>query len=194
MRQVSTLLLLIPLVLYGAAANALTHEFEFDSVHSHIGFEASHLGFSMSQGRFKRLAGRFKFNSKRWERSACDVRIDVDSLDMGDTAWRNTLLGKKWFNVEQYPEMRFLCTRLEQIDATHGRLHGELTLLGNQRPVTLDLTLNRIGMHKFALQYVAGFSATASLRRSDFGMDQSIPDVGDEVNIRIQIEGKRSKN
>jgi polyisoprenoid-binding protein YceI len=177
-----------------AAAGASARVFEFDRVHSQVGFEVSHLGFSMSQGRFKGLLGQFEFNPRHWDRSTCDVRIDVASLDMGDAAWRKKLLGRDWFDAAQHPQMRFVCKRLEQTDASHGRLQGELTLLGNTRPVTLDLTLNRIGMHKFALQYVAGFSASTTIRRSDFGMDQSIPDVGDEVNIRIQVEGTRRKD
>jgi polyisoprenoid-binding protein YceI len=187
-------LILSTLALLATAESASARAFEFDRVHSQVSFEVSHLGFSMSQGRFKGLNGQFEFNPKHWDRSTCDVRIDVASLDMGDAAWSKKLLGKDWFDVQQHPEMHFVCSRLEQIDATHGKLQGELTLLGNTRAVTLDLTLNRIGMHKFALAYVAGFGASTSLRRSDFGMAQSIPDVGDEVGIRIQIEGKRRKD
>lgn len=194
MRPVQISILFALLAATAASADASARVFEFDRVHSQVSFEVSHLGFSMSQGRFKGLNGQFEFNPKHWDRSTCDVRIDVASLDMGDAAWSKKLLGKDWFDVERHPEMHFVCGRLEQIDATHGKLLGELTLLGNTRAITLDLTLNRIGMHKFALAYVAGFGASASLRRSEFGMAQSIPDVGDDVNIRIQIEGKRRKD
>ena len=188
--RIATLLLLAGL---GSAGAAAALDYEFDRVHSQVGFEVSHAGFSMSQGRFKGIDGTFKFNPRHWDQASCDVRIDIASLDMGDAAWRKKLLGKDWFNAGQHPQMRYLCTRLEQIDERHGRLHGELSLLGVTRPVTLDLTLNRVGMHKFALQYAAGFSASARLRRSEFGMDRSIPDIGDDVIIRIEIEATRRK-
>ena len=36
--------------------------------------------------------------------------------------------------------------------------------------------------------YTLGFSATGSIKRSDFGMDQYIPMVGDQVEIEIYAE------
>ncbi len=185
-------LCLITALAMSGAANA--REYAFDRVHSQVSFEVSHLGFSMSQGRFKGLDGMFDFDPRHWDRARCDVRIDVSSLDMGDVAWRKKLLGKDWFNAEQHPQMRFVCTSLQQTDATHGQLQGELSLLGVTKPVTLDLTLNRIGMHKYALAHVAGFAASTRIQRSAFGMDHLIPDIGDDVSIRIQIEGPRRKD
>ena len=150
-----------------ASGIAPARDYQFDKVHSQVGFEISHLGFSMSQGRFKGLDGDFSFDPKNWQRASCDVRIDVASLDMGDAGWRKKLLGKSWFDVEQYPQMRFVCSGLEQSDEHHGSLRGNLTLHGVTRPVSLALTFNRAGMHKYALKHVAGFSARTSILRSD---------------------------
>jgi len=184
--------LLLATLALGSAAVA--RDYEFDRVHSQVSFELSHQGFSMSQGRFKGLSGGFSFNPKHWDKSTCDVHIDVRSVDMGDVAWSKKLLSKDWFDSARHPEIRFVCTRMEQTDDQHGKLHGELSLLGVSRPVTLDVTMNRIGMDKYALQHTAGFSATTRIRRSEFGMQRFIPDIGDEVNIRIEIEGPRRKD
>ncbi len=189
---VVTAILLLATLTLGSAAVA--RDYEFDRVHSQVSFEVSHQGFSMSQGRFKGLSGGFSFNPKHWDKSTCDVHIDVTSVDMGDIAWSKKLLSKHWFDSAHHPEMRFVCTRMEQTDDQHGKLHGELSLLGVSRAVTLDVTMNRIGMDKYALQHTAGFSATTRIRRSEFGMQRFIPDIGDEVNIRIEIEGPRRKN
>lgn len=168
-------------------------EYTFDRVHSQVSFAVSHLGFSMSQGRFKSISGSFEFDPKHWDRSSCDVRIDVSALDMGDAAWQKKLLGKDWFNADQHPQMRFVCTALKQTDEQHGELTGTLSLLGIDQPVNLALTLNRIGMDKYALRQAVGFSAHARINRSAFGMDRFIPDIGDDVSIRIEIEAFRSK-
>jgi polyisoprenoid-binding protein YceI len=187
---------LVPLLTCAAmliGGPAAARDYQFDRVHSQVSFEVSHLGFSMSQGRFKGLSGGFSFSPRHWERASCDVHIDVASLDMGDAGWRKKLLSEDWFNVERYPEMRFVCTQLEKIDEKRGILRGDLTLLGVTQPVKLDLTFNRAGMHKYALQHVAGFSASTRILRSTFGMDRTIPDIGDEITIRIQIEGTRRK-
>ena len=169
-------------------------DFVFDTVHSQIGFSISHLGFSMSQGRFKGLEGGFSFNAKHWDRSTCDIRIDINSLDLGDAAWQKKLLGKDWFAADTFPQARFECIEMQQIDAQHGTLRGRLHLRGVVREVELAVTLNRIGMHKFALQYAAGFSATTTFRRSDFGMKKYLGDIGDEVQLRIDIEAFRRKD
>jgi len=171
----------------------LARDYVFDTVHSHARFEVSHVGFSMAMGVFRGLEGGFSFDDDHWPQARCDVQIAVASLDMGDAAWRKKLLGKDWFDAEQHPRMRFECTGLEQIDERHGTLHGKLSLLGVTRPVALDLHFNRAGMHKFALQYVAGFSADATLKRSDFGMARFLPDIGDEVRIHLEIEATRRK-
>lgn len=173
---------------------ATARDYVFDTVHTHVGFEVSHLGFSMSQGNFRGVSGGFSFNKNDWKRASCDVRIDVNSLDMGDAGWRKKLLGKKWFNVEQHPQMRFVCSKLEQTDDRHGELHGQLSLLGVSRPVVLDLSFNRAGIHKYSMQYIAGFSASTEIKRSDFGMTELIPDIGDSIKIHIEVEASRSKN
>ncbi len=175
----------------GAAARA--YDYDFDPVHSQVFFHVSHLGFSTSTGRFGELHGGFRFDRKHWQRAACDVRITVASLDMGDPAWTKALLGKSWFAAEQFPDMQFVCERLEQTDAQHGTLSGQLSIRGVTRPVRFALTLNRAGMHKYALRYVAGFGASARIRRSDFGMLTALPEVGEEISIELQIEGFRRK-
>lgn len=176
-----------------ASANAAAREYRFDRVHSQVSFEVSHLGFSMSQGRFKGIDGSFEFDPKHWDRARCEVTIDIASLDMGDAAWTKKLLGKDWFNAAQHPAMRFLCTGLSQVDDRHGQLSGTLSLLGVDQPVVLELTFNKIGMDKYALRQAVGFSASTQLRRSQFGMARFIPDIGDDVSIRIEIEAFRSK-
>ena len=58
----------------------------------------------------------------------------------------------------------------------------------------LDVTRNRVGRHSFSLKYVAGFSATATIRRADFGMTRLLPAVGDEVQLRLEVEGLRERD
>ena len=61
------------------------------------------------------------------------------------------------------------------------------------RPVVLETRVNRVGRHTYSMKYVAGFSATAMLKRSDFGMTRLLPAVGDVVELRLEIEGIRSR-
>ena len=58
-------------------------------------------------------------------------------------------------------------------------------------PVDLQLTFNRVGADGYSMKYVAGFSATATFKRSAFGMTRSSKDIGDDVTIHIEAEGIR---
>lgn len=175
------------------AANAAPVDYRFDPVHSHLQFAADHMGFSTSIGRFTRWQGEFRYDPDDASANRVDVTIDIGSLDLGDANWNQTMLGRKWFDVERYPQARFVGARFEPIDATRAWLHGDLTLKGVVRPVTLALRINRIGTHPYTLKATAGFSATATLSRSAFGLDALAGTLADAVEIRIEIEGQRAR-
>lgn len=187
MRGLVSVLLLLATPLAMAA-----DEFRLDPVHTQVQFHVSHLGFSMSEGEFHGFDGSFRFDPDRPEQAACEIAIDVASLDMDDDKWNQTMLGKDWFNVAEHPRIEFRCDELKlPAGSQSGQLHGRLTVLGVQKPVVLNLQFNRMTTHKFSQAFVAGFSATTSLKRSDFGMTRLLPDIGDEVQIRLEVEGIR---
>ena len=82
---------------------------------------------------------------------------------------------------------------MERIDATHGKLHGELSLHGVTRPLSLDFTFNALKRHPLTFKRTAGFSASGTLRRSEFGMDAWKNLVGDEVRLIIEAEAVRGR-
>lgn len=173
---------------------AKPERFTLDPVHTQVYFLASHLGFSRSLGKFAKFSGSFTFDRNDWSTAKLDATVDVASLYMGDAKWETKLLSDSFFDVQQHPTARFVATRLVREGTTErGRLEGELTLRGVTKPVAFDVTLNRIGVHSFSFKYVAGFSARTTIRRSDFGMRTQLPAVGDEVEIRLEVEGLRDK-
>ena len=119
------------------------------------------------------------------------MSIPVSTLDLGDANWNAKILGRAWLDVKQYPQMRFISERVEAIDADDARLYGQLSLLGQSRPVMLDVHLNKIGVHSLTFKPTVGLTASARLRRSDFGLTTSAGSVGDEIEIRIEVEGQR---
>jgi len=171
-----------------AVAAGAVH-YEFDKVHSSIMFFVNHLGFSISTGRFLDFDGSYTFNPDAPETSAVDVTIKTDSLAMQDDRWDAHLKNADFFNVEKFPTMHFKSTEIVKTGEKTGTLKGDLTLLGITKPVELAVTLVGAGKHPMAPRLVSGFSATGTLKRSDFGMNYGLPNVGDEVEIRIEVEG-----
>src|SRR5690606_28522002 len=68
------------------------------------------------------------------------------------------------------------------------KVTGDLTIKDNTHPVVLDVTMNRFAEHPMLKRAAAGFDATTTIKRSDFGVDMIAPAVSDEVHIRITTE------
>lgn len=161
-----------------------------DPVHSQILFFVDHLGFSQSIGRFRSWQAELRFDPQRWEQGQVQVRIASDSIDLGEPAWNRTMCGKAWLDCGRHPQIVFVSQGMERVDAHSALLHGRLELLGQSQPVVLELRVNKIGTHPLTLRRTAGFSASTRIRRSDFGMRRSLGQVGDEIEIRIELEAQ----
>lgn len=175
-----------------SAAQSALPRYGADPVHSTVVFAVDHLGFSQSIGRFRVREMDLRFDPERWADSRVEAVIDIGSLDLADAGWNRTMLGRRWFRVEEFPEARFRSTRVTPTGEGTADIEGELSLLGVTRTVTLKARLNRIGSNLYAGGRLwIGFSATATLSRSEFGLDADPRAVGDTVELRIEIEGPR---
>ena len=180
----------IALTLGASSAAAAGADFRIDNVHSQIFVSASHDGYTNPSGRVHVKNGTFSFDADDWSQARVDATVDIASLDMGDAPWNAKLLNA-FFDSTHYPTARFVSTRVEKTGDRKGVVHGNLTLLDKTRPIDLQVTFNRAAVNGFSLHYVAGFSAQATFKRSLFGMTRDIPSVGDEVTVRMEIEGVR---
>ena len=192
-RGVAALLgVLLALASLPAPAQQPLPRYAADPVHSTVVFAVDHLGFSQSIGRFRVREMDLRFDPERWAESRVEAVIDIGSIDLADAGWNRTMLGRRWFRAADFPEARFRSIRVTPTGENRADIEGELTLLGVTRPVTLAARLNRIGSNLYAGGRLwIGFSATATLSRSAFGMDADPKAVGDTVELRIEIEGPR---
>ena len=173
-------------------AHAAPVEYSFDTVHSQIIFHVDHLGFSKSEGEFLDFDGQLIFDEEAPEASSVNVTIDTSSISLDDQAWDDHMKNSDFFNVAQFPAITFNSTAVETTGEKTGKIHGDLTILGVTKPVTLDVVYNKSGVHPYSQKYVSGFSATTSLNRSDFGMEYGLPGIGDNVDINIEVEAIRN--
>lgn len=180
-------LLALPFLL-PALAEAAPDKYEFDKSHTHIIFLINHLGFSNTIGRIKEYNGYFTFDEKEPEKSDIDVTLKPESIDTSIAALDKELRGEKFFNVEKFPTMHFKSTKIATTGKNTGDVTGDLTLLGVTKPVVMHVVYNKSGIHPFTNNFVAGFTADAALKRSDFGMNAFEPAIGDEVRVHIEVE------
>ena len=192
MRNVSLLAaLVLTLATAGKPATAAPERYVFDTAHTNILFFVSHLGFSRMQGEFKKFDGGFTFDPDTVENSSVAVTIQTASIDTDHDGLNTHLRNADFFDVETFPTMTFTSTEIERTGDNTGRVTGDLTILGVTKPVTLDVTFNKAGTHPINKKWVAGFSATGTVQRSDFGMNYGVPNIGDEVQVVLEVEGFR---
>lgn len=190
MRPLIFTLFTLTLLLFKPAYAAI-ETYTFDKAHTQIFFSVSHLGFSNSTGKFLDFDGNFVFNREKPEDSSVNVIIKTGSIDMGDEKWDEHLKNKDFFNVEEYPDMTFKSTNIVVQNEKTAMMSGDLTMLGQTHPVTLNVTFNKADIFPMSGKYKAGFSVTGTLKRSEWGMDYGIPGIGDNVQLHIEVEGER---
>jgi polyisoprenoid-binding protein YceI len=172
-----------------SAQAAAPDKYEFDKSHTHIIFFVNHLGYSYTVGRIKEFDGFFTFDEKEPEKSTVEVTLKPASVDTSVPALDKELVGEKFFNTAKFPTMKFKSTAVKVTGQNMGTVTGDFTLLGVTKPVTLQVTYNRSGIHPFTNNYVSGFTMETRFKRSDFGMSEFLPAVGDEVIAHIEVEG-----
>lgn len=168
---------------------AQAETYELDKLHTQILFYVDHFGFSKSQGEFLDFEGRFTFDRKRIEESGVKITIHTDSIDMDDDKWNRKMRGKTYFNTSAHPTITFESTRIEDLGDDRMSVYGDLSILDTTRSIRLDMTLNKVGLNIASGRKTAGFSGSALLHRSDFGMSSHLKYIGDEVEIRLEVEG-----
>jgi polyisoprenoid-binding protein YceI len=166
---------------------------QIDSSHSHINFTARHMMISKVRGSFENFNGTVNFDEQDPANTTVNVEVDLTSITTRDEQRDGHLKSPDFFDVENHPTMKFVSTRVEQIDENNGRLYGQLTIKGISKEVVLDVEYAGIAKSPWGTES-AGFSATGSLNRKDWGLNwnQTLETggvlVGDKINIEIELE------
>lgn len=179
---------LLPLLFVGGFAMAEPARYTIDPNHTHVDFSWNHLGFSHPVGRFDGIQGDFRFDPVDPTQSSVTVTIAIDSIDTGVKALDDDLKGPAFFDAAKYPTATFKSTQVQRAGAHGLKVTGDLTLHGVTRPVVLDVVVNKVGTHPMRGTQAAGFDATTTIKRSDFGIAKYVPNVSDEIAISISTE------
>ena len=175
----------------GGTARA-ADKYALDPMHTFVVFKISDLGYADVVGWFTAVSGELTFDPADVSKSALNVTIKTTSIDTHFAQRNKDLMSPDFLNVAEFPEMKFKSTSIEKTGDKTGKVTGELTLLGVTKPVTMDVTFNKLAPNPFNNNKpTAGFKAHTVIRRSDFGMKAEIPNIGDEVDISINSQAPK---
>ncbi|MBC08531.1 MULTISPECIES: YceI family protein [unclassified Thalassospira] len=180
--------------LSGAAFSAQAADtYTLDPSHTSVIFIVNHLGFSNFQGRFGGTTGELTLDRENPAASSATITIDLNQIDTGVEALDNHMKTADFFNVESFPTATFTSTSVELVGDNAATVTGNLSFLGETKPLVLDVTLTGEGQHPMTGDEVVGFSATGTVTRSEYGMNYLVGGVGDDVALQISSEFAKQK-
>jgi polyisoprenoid-binding protein YceI len=187
------LVLGIALMVMGVPAHAET--FAFEKGQSNASFSWNHLGLSRQSGRILDVDGTLEFDPAAPEAAQLNVTLGTSSIWTGVKELDRLLKSSDYFDASRHPTITFRSTSIRKTGDNTGEVTGDLTIMGQTKPVTLQVTMNYLGEHPLGqinLGYkgktAAGFSAQALIQRSDWGISRGIPLVSDDIYITIESE------
>ena len=180
-------LLLATALLASAGSASAADTFVLDPTHTAITWDISHFGFSHPSGKFMSVDGAVVLDEKNPQNSSVNVTIALAEMNTGVTKLDEHLKSKDFFDLEHFPTAKYVSSKVNVTSPNTATVDGELTLHGVTKPVTLSVKLNKLAENFFKKQ-TAGFTATTTLKRSDFGMNTYLPGLGDEITIAIESE------
>ncbi len=169
--------------------------YKLDDTHASLTWRVSHLGLSNYTARFTKFDADLTFDPTNPENSKVVAIIDPTSIE---TDYPNAeekdfdkklVEGEEWFNAPKFASIKFESTKIVKSSDSTGKMHGDLTFLGIKKPVTLDVKFNNaMEFQPFSKKPTLGFSANGTIKRSEWGFDTYVPNIGDEVEIIIEAE------
>lgn len=181
------------LILGAGIASAEPVAYTLDASHSQIVFSYNHLGFSTTYGMFSGFEGDIAFDMEDPAASSVSVSFPVQSMMTGWEARFAHFMADDFFAATEDEVVTFTSTAIEVTGETSAKITGDLTLNGVTKPVVLDAVMNQAGQHPMAGKDWAGFNATTTLVRSDYGLGKFAPYVSDEVEVMISIEAMKAE-
>ena len=157
---------------FDAATSALsdvTGDYTVDVAHTRIGIRARHAMVTTVRGAFTSFTGTAHLDTADPAASSVSLRIATASIDTGTPDRDAHLRSPDFLDVEQYPEMLFTSTDVEQVDADLYRVTGDLTIKGVTRSVSVDFALTGSALDPFGNLRV-GFEGALAIRRSDWDL------------------------
>lgn len=164
-----------------------------ESTHTRVQFSVFHMGFTDWYGDFTGVSGSLSLDPKNVAASTLDITIPAASVLTTNATLDGELKAADWFDVAQFPTIRFVSTKVVQTAPGKANITGDLTFHGVTKPVTLAATFNGAGPNPMSKVYTVGFNATATLKRSDFGVSKYVGMVGDETTLRISAAFEKAK-
>lgn len=190
MKKITSLLAGLTLLLSSHAFSEENYQIDIKGMHAFVEFKIKHLGYSWLKGRFNDFDGTFVYDGANPEKSSVQVTIDTASIDSNHGERDKHLRGKDFLDVKKYPEAKFVSTKVESTGKGTAKIHGDLTLHGVTKAITIDAVEIGAGKDPWG-GFRRGFEGKVTLTLADFGMNYNLGPASKNVEMLLHLEGIR---
>jgi polyisoprenoid-binding protein YceI len=178
----------LSLIMTAGAALAAPLTYKIDANHTDVVASWSHFGFSNPIAHFGQVDGFITYDPANVAASKVEVTLPLAGLNSHVPDFDEHLRSDDFFDAAKFPTVTFKSTSVKAAGKGKLTVIGNLTIKDITKPVTLAVTINKIGEQPMAKRAAAGFNATTTIKRSDFGVGKYAPNVSDEVKLTITTE------
>jgi polyisoprenoid-binding protein YceI len=168
-------------------------KWKIDPAHSEIQFKVKHLMITTVTGYFKQFDLTVETTTEDFSTAQrIEFTADIDSIDTNNQQRDAHLKSPDFFNAEEHGQLRFVGTKYEA-NGDEAKLHGELTIRGNTKPLTLNVEYGGIVVDPYG-QTKAGFTVSGKISRKEFGLTwNAVTEAGsvvvsDEIKIHAEVQ------
>jgi polyisoprenoid-binding protein YceI len=177
----------VAVALSAACAVQAAEVYSIEPNHTSATFEFTHLGLSTFVGKFPKASGTVTLDAAK-KQGNVDITFDVKAVSTGVSKFDEHLRSADFFEVSKFPTATFKSTAVEFAGDQIKTVRGNLTLKGTTKPVVLEVTSMSCKAHPMLNKPACGANAKTTIKRSEFGLGAYVPNVSDEIPLRIEIE------
>ena len=166
---------------------------KIDPMHTAVEFSARHLMVSTVRGNLTDVSGELDYDPENPGAARLEVAVGVASVNTREPKRDEHLRSADFFDAENHPTMTYKSREVRVAGTDRLTVLGDLTIRGTTRPVELDVQVNGVTRSPYGMR-VAGFEATTSINRKDFGLNWNVAletggwMVSEEIKITIDAE------
>lgn len=164
-----------------------------DPTHSEIVFKVKHLMITNVKGEFRKFTSEINADGEDFTKASISATIDASSIFTNEDNRDGHLKSADFFDVGNYPELKFTGTSFKKIDDENYQLKGILTIKDVSKEVALDVEFGGINKDPWGNEK-AGFSINGKINRKDWGLNWNAALetggvlVSDEVKISAEVQ------
>jgi polyisoprenoid-binding protein YceI len=159
-----------------------------DGVHSSVVFRIQHMGVSNFYGAFKDMAGQIVVDEADVEGASVEFTVQAESIDTRNAKRDQHAMSPDFLNAKEFPEISFKSTKVTAAGENKWTVEGDFTLHGVTKPISVTAERTGEAAGRGGRGRIAGFEVHFEFKRSDYGMDNMLDALGDEMGVIVSLE------